>query len=173
MNKVKYIAEWASQSGFQRGGFGASLLNYICKRFWELPIDWWWVGVGVASIALVASLTGGYYTSPTLGGQISKTMILRVAQRGDYELAERLLAQYQTRGSKGQILGVESTLEETVNPERKVEREIERVVKLVENYPTSRDLLLYTSRLFSLLGNEEKASEYFEKARVLDPNGVI
>jgi len=150
-----------------RGGFWAGLERYFYRRVEQLPVRWEWVGTGVVVGVIGASIVLGYYTSPTLGSDRQK-IIRAAAARGDYELARKL---YEEDKQTAQVLGAQSDLEELVYPERRLEREIVEWREKLSKYPGNRDILLYLTKLYIQAGDREKAREYWEEARVLDPNG--
>lgn len=49
------------------------------------------------------------------------------------------------------------------------QQKIDKVLELLEKAPDSRDLLLSLGILYSEQGNVEKASDYFEAAKKIDP----
>ena len=83
------------------------------------------------------------------------------AKLGDYELAQKLF-------DRGEVLG----LEDKVFPEKMVVNKIAELEQKLEEYPGNRIIFLSLAELHEQLGNQEVASEYREKARVLDPNEV-
>ncbi len=51
----------------------------------------------------------------------------------------------------------------------KIEKTIKEFEQLLKVNPDSRDLLYWLYRLNQMIGNEEKAKEYFKRAREIDP----
>jgi len=98
-------------------------------------------------------------------------VIKRAAQIGDYPTARELLNRRTSSAKKG-VLGADSELEEKVNPESKVERRIRELEDKLMIYPENKEIYLMLAELYGQLENWELASEYREKARVLDPNGA-
>lgn len=71
------------------------------------------------------------------------------------------------------ILGADTELEELVYPEKVLERHIAHYENMNEAYPHDREILVHLSRLYTQLGQKEKAQEYWEQARILDPNNEV
>lgn len=154
-----------------KNSFIDSLNNYTWKRLKTLPIKWGWVGVGIAASIIVISWS--YSGQTMVGVKNTREAIERTARLGDYELARRLLKEQENKNMEYRILGADSELEELVYPERKVEKEITKYENLNEKYPENRDILLMLSSLYYEIGNVEKAKEFRERARLLDPNNEI
>lgn len=145
--------------------FGGSLERYVFRRLKSAPFRWEWVGVAGGFLVIVVSLLTGYFSSPTLYS--NKIEIIReAAEAGDYQTARML---YEQEDSK--VLGASLELEELVYPEIGLAREIREQEELLARFPGSRDILLTLSKLYEQAENREKSSEYFEAARLLDPNG--
>ena len=153
-----------------RVGLWGSLEKYAYGRLQNAPIDWKSVGIGAIGLSLVLSVYGGYYNSPTLGADRVE-IVKKAAELGDYQLAQGMFEQIQDSASTRQVLGANTDLEELVYPERRVEREKREWEAQNEKYPGHRDILLNLALLSGLTGETEKESEYYEQARVLDPNG--
>lgn len=153
-------------------GFWRGLEKYIYKRIEESRLRWGWVGVLIVVIVLGMSIASGYFTSsPLFGGK--NEMVRWAARAGDYGLADTLYRQYQLESKEYQVLGAETELEELVYPERKIEHEILKREELLIRYPGYRDLLINLSELYKMAGEQERAAEYWEQARILDPNNEI
>ena len=121
---------------------------------------------------------GGKILMPVLGvgrSQEIMLMIEKAASVGDYATARELwnnqtpIINNQTQ----EVLGVETELEDQAYPERKVEKRIQELKEKLQDYPEYPDILLEIARLYRAIGNEEAAQEYWEQARILDPNNLI
>lgn len=151
--------------------FLQSLEQYIYKTAGRSPLPYTWIGVGVVGIALLLSLLNS--KNSVAGAQNPREVIERASARGDYETARELLNKGKVRSEKEKVLGVESELEDKVYPEKVVERKIVELEDRLEQYPNHFEIILELSRLYSLVGNTDKSSEYREKARILDPNNQV
>jgi hypothetical protein len=60
-----------------------------------------------------------------------------------------------------------------VTREKNWEEQRENYLKLAVKYPGHRDILLQLARINQQLGDEKMAREYFEQARILDPNNEV
>lgn len=131
-------------------------------------IGWPWVGMG---IILLVFLTSGLNArnSVAWAGDL-REVIVHAVERGDYELAEELLQQYTNTPMHEFVLGTESELEDKVYPERVVERRIAELENKLVDYPGYREIYRMLGELYDQLDNQVKASDYREKARILDPN---
>jgi tetratricopeptide (TPR) repeat protein len=87
-----------------------------------------------------------------------EAVVERSAKLGDYQLA---------RGLWNESMG---ELEDVVYPERKIERRIADLEIKLGEYPGNRQIYLALAELYAQLDNAERAAEYREKARILDPN---
>lgn len=134
------------------------------------------MGVGSAALILLLSAAGSGMSAT--GETNLDGIIKRAAQIGDYQTA-REIYEARLRNVKPDVLGVESdqvsaetSLEELVYPERKVQRRIVDLEVKLEIYPENKEIYLLLADLYGQLDEKDKASEYREKARVLDPNGA-
>jgi len=119
----------------------------------------------------------------TVGARELRDVIEKAVERGDYETARKLFDRYQTIDDRFKVLGAETELEDKVYPERVVERRIAELEGRLEEYPGNREIYLILANLYQQLEGtrvdtgvdpyKDKATEYREKARVLDPNHVI
>lgn len=149
--------------------FWGGLEQYAYSRARWACVPWVLVGTAMALLVIVSSLASGYVNSPTLGGD-REEIIREAARRGDYELAQSLYEQ-RTVNNEQRVLGADSELEELVYPEKRLEREIAEWEEKLERYPGHRDILLMLAQLYEQGGKSEKAREYWDEARILDPNG--
>lgn len=133
------------------------------------PLPHAWVGAGLLVAAILASSLN--LKNSVVGERDLAGVIERAAERGDYQIARELFGKGAGGADNQDVLGVTSALEDKVYPEQVVVREIARLEGKLAEYPEHRDILLEISRLYGELGEEEKAKSYFERARVLDPNG--
>ena len=148
--------------------FWQSLEVYTWKACGRFPLPYPWIGVAIVALVLVGSLLGA--KNSVVGVRSTLEVVEKAVEVGDYETARKM---YQASGSTHQVLGAESELENLVYPERVVERRITEVESLLEQYPSHRDILLELSRLYGQLGDQEKAQDYWEQARILDPNNEM
>jgi len=148
--------------------FWQSLGKYAWKVAKRSPLPWPYVGLGVVAVVLLASLLN--VKNSVAGAENIRQVIEGAASLGDYTTA-RNLWNNQSSITNNQILGAESEIEDKVYPERLVERRITELEEKLTEYPENKELYLELSRLHREIGSEEKAQEYFELARILDPNG--
>ena len=157
-------------------GFWRSLEKYSWGVARRSPLPYTWIGVGIVLSMMGMSLVN--VKNSTVGARELRDVIEKAVERGDYFLAEHL---YQTEGK--QVLGSSSELEDKIYPERVVERRIAELESRLEEYPGNREIYLILANLYQQLEGtrvdtgvdpyKDKATEYREKARVLDPNHVI
>jgi len=157
-------------------GFWRSLEKYSWGVARRSPLPYTWIGVGIVLSMMGMSLVN--VRNSTVGARELRDVIEKAVERGDYFLAEHL---YQTEGK--QVLGSSSELEDKIYPERVVERRIAELGGRLEEYPGNREIYLILANLYQQLEGtrvdtgvdsyKNKATEYREKARVLDPNHVI
>jgi len=157
-------------------GFWRSLEKYSWGVARRSPLPYTWIGVGIVLSMMGMSLVN--VRNSTVGARELRDVIEKAVERGDYFLAEHL---YQTEGK--QVLGSSSELEDKIYPERVVERRIAELEGRLEEYPGNREIYLILANLYQQLEGtrvdtgvdsyKNKATEYREKARVLDPNHVI
>jgi len=127
------------------------------------------VGFGLVGVVLLASALN--VKNSVVGAENITRVIGKSASAGDYKLADTLYRQYRVSGIEYRVLGAESELEDRVYPEKVVERRIAGLEGKLTEYPDNKELYLELSRLYGEIENEERAQEYWERARVLDPNG--
>ena len=130
------------------------------------PLPWQWLGIGVVVSMMWMSLVN--VKNSVVGARDLRQVIEKAAERGDYGMAEQL---YTTEDV--QVLGASNELEDLVYPERVVERRIAELEQKLEDYPGNREIFLAMAELYREIGNTEKSQEYFEQARILDPNNAI
>ncbi len=152
-----------------KGGFWRSLERYTWRVVVRSPLPHAWIGVGLVVVAILASSLN--VKNSVVGARDLRGVIEKAAERGDYTTASQLWSNQDRTAGNESILGAESELEDKVYPERVVERQIAELEGKLGEYPEHRDILLEISRLYRELGEQEKAEDYFEQARVLDPNG--
>ena len=126
-------------------------------------------GAGVVVVVLLSSFLN--VKNSVVGAENITRVIGKSASAGDYKLADTLYRQYRVSGIEYRVLGAESELEDRVYPEKVVERRIAGLEGKLTEYPDNKELYLELSRLYGEIENEERAQEYWERARVLDPNG--
>ena len=154
-------------------GFWRSLEKYGGRVAGKNPLPWPYLGLGLVALVLVLSRVGG--KDSTAGAKNHWEMIEKAASVGDYATARELwnnqtpIINNQTQ----EVLGVETELEDQAYPERKVEKRIQELKEKLQDYPEYPDILLEIARLYRAIGNEEAAQEYWEQARILDPNNLI
>lgn len=149
--------------------FGASLEKYTFKRLSAIPIKWQWIGIGLTTMVIGASIAAGYYSPSPLSS--NEEEIIRMASgKGDYALAQKI---YESPRLKEKVLGARSELEDLVYPERQLDRELIEKETLNEKYPNNRDILLNLSQIYEMLGDKERAEFVRESARILDPNNPV
>lgn len=139
-------------------GFWGSLEKYCWRTVQRFPLPryWRWIGIGMVLVVVVSSVMSA--KNSVVGATSLAAVVEKAARLGDYQLAQELWN--ESMGG----------LEDLVYPERKVERRIaELEAKLVE-YPGNRQIYLALTELYGQMGNSERADEYREKARILDPN---
>lgn len=151
--------------------FGRSFELYFYRRIKAFPISWQWLGTVLAASVIIASLLCGYFRSTSLFGG-APDIIRYAAEKGDYRLADSLY-RLSLHPLTSPILGAFTDLESIVYPEKSLLHEIDKQEKLLERYPGSRDILIRLSRLYQEIGETEKATVYWERARSLDPNNPI
>lgn len=129
---------------------------------------------------LITLLLIGVITSSLLtknvslaGAESVRDAVERALGVGDYERARELWEEQNKRGKNKQVLGVESELEQKLYPEIQVEARIEELKELLRAFEGHRDILLEIARLYRELGRTELSNEYWEQARILDPNNEI
>ena len=146
-----------------KSSFCQSLEKYGQSLARRSPLPYTWVGVGLVFITILISILNvknSVVGAASLGG-----VIKLAAERGDYELARQL---YEAGEEK--VLGAESELEDKVYPGRVVERRIAELEEKLKIYPGNRDIYLMLGELYTQAGEEVRANEYREEARILDPN---
>lgn len=127
------------------------------------PLPWSYVGFGLIILIFVTSL--GNVKNSVVGAKDMGEVVEIAAKRGDYPTAQKLFNQYTNEPL--------NHLENIVYPERVVERRISELEAKLEEYPENKEVLLEVSRLYGEIGNREKAQDYREQARILDPNSSI
>jgi tetratricopeptide (TPR) repeat protein len=152
-------------------GFWRSLEKYGGRVAGKNPLPWPYLGLGLVALVLVLSRVGG--KDSTAGAKNNWEIIEKAANVGDYQTAQALFEKYQIFEEKSQVLGAETELEARVYPERQVEKRIQELKEKLQDYPEYPDILLEIARLYRAIGNEEAAQEYWEQARILDPNNLI
>lgn len=146
--------------------FWESLEQYTYRRIAKIPVRWEWLAMGLVGVVVGFSIVSGYGKSPTLTGE-RREIIEEAAEQGDYQAAEEIYK------ANVEVLGTSTELEEKVYPVKALERKIGELEHKLEEYPENREIYLMLEDLYNQMENPEKASEYREKARVLDPNSEI
>jgi len=141
--------------------FWPSLEVYLHKLLKRSPLPHYWpdLVVGLFVVVILLSLWGAKNSMAGVSDLSEATALS--AKLGDYELAQKLFDQ-------GEVLG----LEDKVFPEKMVVNKIAELEQKLEDYPGNKVIFTSLAELYEQLGNQEAASEYREKARVLDPNRV-
>lgn len=140
--------------------FWQSLEAYGQQVAERSPLPYTWIGIGMVVIVVVASALNT--KNSVVGARSIEAVVEKAARLGDYAIAQKLWNN-QSSITNGQ-------LEDLVYPERVVERRIRELEEKLGEYPENRDIYLMLAELYNQVNNMEKASEYREKARVLDPN---
>lgn len=133
-----------------------------------LPKYWAWMVSGVALVVMGTSLAA---QNGIVGARSTEEAVRIAAGRGDYTTAEAMWNNQAPNSNNQKVLGTNTQLEDMVYPERKVERRIAELTLMLEKYPDNKDVYTNLAQLYFEIGNEGQATEYAEKARVLDPNG--
>jgi len=126
-----------------------------------LPRYWRWMAVGIVLVVIASSTVSA--KNSAVGFTTIQGLVERSARLGDYATARDLYTHY----TKEPL----SQFEDLVYPERKVERRIVELEDKLLEYPVNRQIYLGLVQLYTQIGNSEKAEEYRERARILDPNG--
>ncbi len=151
--------------------FWPSLEIYLRKIVGRNPIPYTYIGILIILLVLVTSV---FNVKNSVVDLDSLSQVLtRSAKSGDYTLAEELFQKLEVGQSGNNILGSESELEDTVYPEKKVERRITLLENKLAEYPGNREIYLELANLYGQLGDEEQSHKYREKARILDPNNNV
>jgi len=139
----------------------------------SLPHNWRQITIGAILVVLATSLKYAKYSAA--GAITLHEIVMRAANVGDYETAQRL---YESCAAPQ----CQSVDEELVYPEMKLEKRITELEQKLVEYPSNREVFLMLGDLYDQLGGtrvdtefdpyKDKAAEYREKARVLDPNEV-
>lgn len=140
--------------------FWESLEMYLRKVAGRSPLSWSAWGIGLILVVLATSLK--YSRDSVVGARDTKEVVEIAARRGDYQTAREILNHLTNEPL--------NYLEDLVYPERKVQARIVELEHKLEIYPENRELYLAIAELYRQLGNEGKAQEYSERARILDPN---
>jgi cytochrome c-type biogenesis protein CcmH/NrfG len=155
--------------------FWCSLEKYVQILLVRSPLPQYWprITVGLIFIVLLVSLKYAKYSAA--GATTLREIVMRAANAGDYETAQRL---YESCTAPQ----CQSVAEELVYPEMKLEKRITELEQKLVEYPSNREVFLMLGDLYDQLGGtrvdtefdpyKDKAAEYREKARVLDPNEV-
>lgn len=151
--------------------FWRDLENYTWKIIGRVSPALPWLGIALVLLTVIVSIR----TSRTslVGIRGLREAALHAARAGDYELAQHLWENRSLGENDRLVLGVESELEDLVYPERVVEREITRYETLLLKYPGHRDIYLWLAELNTQVGRIEKAQEFFDLAKELDPNNPV
>ncbi len=139
----------------QERGFFVSFEVYIKRIVGKSTLPYLWVVFWFLFLVLTISL--GQETYSLAGATTIREVVRQAAQQGDYSLAQRLYTG-------------ESGLEDLVYPEKKIDIRITELENKLTIYPGDRDIYLALETLYGERGNQDKANEYREKARILDPN---
>lgn len=141
-------------------GFWRGLEKYGWKVVERSPLPYAWIAMGIWGLILGASW--GQVRYSVVGARNVNEVVAKAASLGDYETARKLLNHYTNEPL--------NHLEDLVYPERIVERRIAELEAKLTEYPGNRQIYLALGELYGQLGNGEKADEYRERARILDPN---
>lgn len=149
-------------------GFGGEIEKYVYRRLGFLGRVWKLIAILVIGLVVGASIAAGYFETNPLFGNIIQ-VIEYAADRGDYDLANRLA---KGSGEKA-VLGIESDLNNKINPENGLMEALAANSRLIDKYPNNKDLYLRQASLLEAAGDWESAAIYRELARELDPNGEV
>jgi hypothetical protein len=156
-------------------GFWQSLEHYVYKTAGRSPLPWSWVGIGAVAIAMLLSLLN--VKNSVASAENTREIIEKASERGDYETArkyfEQQVASEDVLGANSDPSTDEASLENKVYPDRAVEHRILELEEQLRKTPNHFEMFLELSRLNKLIGQEEPANEYREKARILDPNNAL
>ncbi len=152
--------------------FWVDLERYTWKKLQVLSPALPMAGSGLIVVVIIASVLNA--NSSVVGARDPRELVERAARVGDYESAREMLNVLKSQMTNSQMKqGSESELERLVYPERVIEREIEKYEDLLLTYPGNLEIYLTLSQLHAEIGNDERAAEYRENARILDPNNEI
>ena len=149
-------------------GFWGSLEQYMGKVIARSPLSEYWRHLGIGLVLVVVVSSAASAKNSVVGATSLEAVVEKAARLGDYETARKLWSESM------------SDLEDAVYPERKVERRIAELEGKLEEYPGNRQIYLGLADLYEQLAGtrvdagvdpyKDKAEEYREKARILDPN---
>ena len=151
-------------------GFGEAIELYLRKVVGRPPIPRLqklffkhcgqaWPVIGIGLIIIVFGVSLKYSRDSVASAKNLREVVEVAAKRGDYQTARSLWDDSM------------SDLGDLVYPGKKIFKRIEELEQNLEIYPESREIYQAIAELYKQLGNTEKASEYGERARILDPNG--
>lgn len=158
-----------NKSGYHKEGVWFSLLRGVMS---VLPVVILLVVVGMEIEQPVIGKEreaflrlGEKSDSPTGLYQVAKV----AAKSGDLESGKYYLALAEKKNQDSPILGLSSELEEFLWPERRLEREWEKIVGWVEA-GNSAKVLLRGALIWWQLGDGKLAGDLWQKAWEIDPN---
>jgi tetratricopeptide (TPR) repeat protein len=168
-SNVSYTQEMKRQLDFW-----TSLEQYGWKVAKRSPLPWYYVGLGLVGMSLLFSALN--VKNSMVGEKNLQQVIEKAAEKGDYSKAQELWESYEHSPKNIQgselVLGTTSEIEDKIYPEKVVERRLIELTDKLNEYPENKEVYLELARLYEEIGKEESAQEYFELARVLDPNGI-
>ncbi|MFH1244536.1 MAG: tetratricopeptide repeat protein [bacterium] len=151
--------------------FWRSLEKYGWRVVRRSPLPWQWIGVGLVVSVMGTSMING--KNSVVGARDLREVSGKAAERGDYQTAQKLYARCQVTQCHEQVLGAETELEDKIYPEKVVERRVRELETKLEDYPGNKEIFVTLAELYREIGDIERAQEYLEQARVLDPNDPI
>jgi len=161
----------------QLSGFWGSLELYLGKLVQRshLPQYWRTAGVGLILVVIVSSVVNA--KNSTTGAVNLDEVVEQAGRLGDYQLAQQLWTESMDK------------IEDIVYPERRIEQRIAELEAKLVDYPGNRQIYLALGDLYGQLAKsqssnyspittqeselEDRAREYREKARILDPNNEV
>lgn len=129
--------------------------------------------VGIALLLAVVLMSLGYRQQSLAWERGWQEAALGAAERDDYKTAQAIWTEREEEENTTNILGVESRLMEQIYPELALARMAAEYEDLNNEYPGSRDILLSLFRLERALGQEQRANDYIEQIKAIDPNTEI
>lgn len=154
----------------KRGGFWLSLESYTWEVVGRVAPTLPYFGVGIMVLVMGASIMSA--KTSLAGAYDLREASIKAARVGDYAKAQALWNHQLTITNDQRVLGNMSEEEDLVFPEIVVEREIEKYEELLKKHPGHRDLYLVLANLYGQIDEAEKAQDYYELARELDPNNA-
>ena len=128
--------------------------------------------ISLFGLSINSFLVGDFKSAALVLGSPDPTKLtslsIKAAQANDYTLAQTLYTEAQNN-RLGQVLGVNTSLERLIFPERAIRREIDTLIALAQLQP-SRLVYLRLVLLYWRLAQLPQAKHYLELAQNIDPN---